>query len=64
MDSEQSQVKGVQLFDKNKDIRVSHSSRAATMPLVFFTSPEKEWYVLYQKIAKSKEKDLVVFTII
>ncbi len=33
-------------LQKNKGIRVSYPSRAATMPLVFFTSPEKEWYVL------------------
>tara|TARA_B100000963_G_scaffold143045_1_gene124530 strand:- start:1500 stop:3200 length:1701 start_codon:yes stop_codon:yes gene_type:complete len=46
MVSEQTQVKGVQVFNKNKGIRVSYPSRAATMPLVFFTSPEKEWYVL------------------
>lgn len=46
MDSEQSQAKGFQVFNKNKGIRVSYPSRAATMPLVFLTSPEKEWYVL------------------
>ncbi|MEK9609995.1 MAG: hypothetical protein VW058_10090, partial [Flavobacteriaceae bacterium] len=46
MVSEQPQANGVQVFTKNKGIRVSYPSRAATMPLVFFTSPEKEWYVL------------------
>ena len=46
MVSEQPQAMGVQAFTKKKDIQVSYPSRAATMPLVFFTSPEKEWYVL------------------
>lgn len=46
MISEQPQAKGVQEFKNKKGIRVSYPSRAATMPLVFLTTHDKEWYVL------------------
>ena len=46
MVSEQPQAKGVQRFKDKKGIRVSYPSRAATMPLVFFTTPDEEWHVL------------------
>ena len=46
MISEQPQAKGVQEFKNKKEISVSYPSRAATMPLVFFTTPTDEWYVL------------------
>jgi hypothetical protein len=46
MVSEQPQAKGVQEFKDKKGIRVSYPSRAATMPLVFLTTPGEEWYVL------------------
>ena len=46
MVSEQPQAKGVQNFKDKKGIRVSYPSRAATMPLVFFTTSDKEWHVI------------------
>ncbi|MEC8547499.1 MAG: hypothetical protein VXY19_04165 [Bacteroidota bacterium] len=46
MVSEQIQAKGVQEFIDKKGIRVSYPSRSATMPLVFLTTPNEEWYVL------------------
>ena len=46
MVSEQSQAKGVQVFKDKKGIRVSYPSRAATMPLVFFTTSNREWHVI------------------
>ena len=46
MISEQPQAKGVQKFKNNEAISVSYPSRAATMPLVFFSTPTDEWYVL------------------
>ena len=46
MVSEQPQAKGVQDFKDKKGIRVSYPSRAATMPLVFFITPNEEWHVL------------------
>ena len=46
MVSEQKQANGVQEFKNKKGISVSYPSRAATMPLVFFTTPNEEWYVL------------------
>lgn len=46
MVSEQPQAKGVQVFKDKKGIRVSYPSRAATMPLVFFTTPNREWHVI------------------
>ncbi len=46
MISEQPQANGVQEFKNKRGIRVSYPSRAATMPLVFFTTPNDEWYVL------------------
>ncbi|MCK5441815.1 MAG: family 10 glycosylhydrolase [Maribacter sp.] len=46
MVSEQPQAKGVQEFKDKKGIRVSYPSRAATMPLVFLTTPYEEWFVL------------------
>ncbi|MBA7520248.1 hypothetical protein ES705_12341 [subsurface metagenome] len=50
--SEYPQAKGVNEFEKSKNIRVSYPSRAATMPLVFITTPDNEWFVL------SKDKEL------
>lgn len=44
--SEYPQAKGVKEFSKNSGIRVSYPSRSATMPLVFITTPEEEWFVL------------------
>lgn len=52
MISEYPQAKGVQVFNKQGGIRVSYPSRAATMPLVFLPTPEKEWYIL------SKDKEI------
>jgi hypothetical protein len=49
--SEYAQAKGVNEFIR-KDISVSYPSRAATMPLVFITTPKEEWFVL------SKDKEL------
>ena len=46
MVSEQIQANGVQEFIDKKEIRVSYPSRSATMPLVFLTTPNEEWYVL------------------
>jgi hypothetical protein len=46
MVSEQPQAKGVQEFKDKKGIRVAYPSRSATMPLVFLTTPNEEWYVL------------------
>ena len=46
MVSEQPQAKGVQVFKNKKGIRVSYPSRAATMPLVFFTTSNREWHVI------------------
>ena len=46
MVSEQPQAKGVKDFKDKKGIRVSYPSRAATMPLVFFTTSDKEWHVI------------------
>ena len=46
MVSEQPQAKGVQEFKNKKGIRVAYPSRSATMPLVFLTTPNEEWYVL------------------
>jgi hypothetical protein len=46
MVSEQPQAKGVQVFKDKKGIRVSYPSRAATMPLVFFTTSNREWHVI------------------
>ncbi len=46
MISEQYQAKGVQDFVNKKGIHVSYPSRSATMPLVFFTTLDDEWYVL------------------
>ncbi len=46
MVSEQPQAKGVQVFKDRKGIRVSYPSRAATMPLVFFTTSDREWHVI------------------
>ena len=46
MVSEQPQAKGVQEFKNKKGIRVAYPSRSATMPLVFLTTPNDEWYVL------------------
>jgi hypothetical protein len=50
--SEYPQAKGVNEFKDKKDIKVSYPSRAATMPLVFITSPKEEWFIL------SKDKQL------
>jgi hypothetical protein len=44
MVSEYPVAKGVKDYTNN-NIRVSYPSRAATMPLVFFQTPEKEWFV-------------------
>ena len=57
MVSEQIQAKGVQEFIDKKGIRVSYPSRSATMPLVFLTTPNEEWYVL----SKDKKKRLCLF---
>ena len=46
MVSEQPQAKGEQEFKDKIGIRVSYPSRSATMPLVFLTTPNEEWYVL------------------
>ena len=46
MVSEQPQAKGVQVFKDKKGISVSYPSRAATMPLVFFTTSNREWHVI------------------
>lgn len=46
MISEQPQAKGEQEFKDKKEIRVTYPSRSATMPLVFLTTPNEEWYVL------------------
>ena len=46
MVSEQLQAKGEQEFKDKIGIRVSYPSRSATMPLVFLTTPNEEWYVL------------------
>ena len=46
MVSEQPQAKGIQEFKDKKGIRVAYPSRSATMPLVFLTTPNDEWYVL------------------
>jgi len=50
--SEYPQAGGVREFTKNRRIRVSYPSRSATMPLVFITTADKEWFVL------SKDKEL------
>ena len=50
--SEYPQAKGVNEFKDKKNIKVSYPSRAATMPLVFITTPKEEWFVL------SKDKEL------
>ncbi len=50
--SEYPQAKGVNEFKDKKSIMVSYPSRAATMPLVFITTPDDEWFVL------SKDKEL------
>jgi len=51
MVSEYPVAKGVKEYSNN-NIRVSYPSRAATMPLVFFPSADKEWFVL------SKDKEI------
>ena len=45
MVSEQPQAKGVQVF-KDKRVYVSYPSRAATMPLVFFTTSNRNGHVI------------------
>ncbi|MCX6327557.1 MAG: hypothetical protein NT144_13045 [Bacteroidia bacterium] len=50
--SEYPQAKGVKEFTNNAGIMVSYPSRSATMPLVFITTADKEWFVL------SKDKEL------
>jgi hypothetical protein len=45
MVSEYPVAKGVKEYNNN-NIRVSYPSRSATMPLVFFPTSEKEWFVL------------------
>ncbi len=44
--SEYAQAKGINEFKDKKNIMVSYPSRAATMPLVFITTPDEEWFVL------------------
>jgi len=51
MISEYPVAKGVKEYNNN-NIRVSYPSRAATMPLVFFPTTEKEWFIL------SKDKQI------
>ena len=46
MVSEQPQANGVKEFKDKKEVRVSYPSRSATMPLVFFTTSNEEWYAL------------------
>ena len=44
--SEYPQAKGVHSFSGSGGFQYSYPSRAATMPLSFITSPDKEWFVL------------------
>jgi len=44
--SEYPQAKGVKEFSKKSPISVSYPSRSATMPLVFVSTPEEEWFIL------------------
>ena len=60
MVSEQPQAKGVKDFKDKKGIRVSYPSRAATMPLVFFTTSDKEWHVI-SKDRKIRKKGFACF---
>ena len=60
MVSEQPQANGVQDFKDKKGIRVSYPSRAATMPLVFFTTSDKEWHVI-SKDRKIRKKGFACF---
>jgi hypothetical protein len=50
--SEYPQARGVKEFTNNAGIMVSYPSRSATMPLVFITTADKEWFVL------SKDEEL------
>ncbi len=50
--SEYPQARGVREFNKNASIVINYPSRSATMPLVFITTPDKEWFIL------SKDKDV------
>ena len=45
MVSEYPAARGVKEYNNN-NIRVSYPSRAATMPLVFFPTRKKEWFIL------------------
>jgi len=44
--SEYPQARGVKEFNKNSGILTSYPSRSATMPLVFITTPQEEWFIL------------------
>ena len=60
MVSEQPQAKGVKDFKDKKGISVSYPSRAATMPLVFFTTSDREWHVI-SKDRKIRKKGFACF---
>jgi len=50
--SEYPQARGVKEFTEEANIMVSYPSRSATMPLLFITTSNKEWFVL------SKDKQI------